>query len=209
VLANLIVYVFSVARGGDFFAGPSSVVVRAHSVVPSTLTHTGHRWHALVEAIFVHGSFVHLMLDMYFFALFAPSVEDACGHVRFLALYLLGGLVAIGLALLLAPNSTVPVLGCTGAVAAVLGFYLIIHPRARVISLVLIPFLATIVEVPALLLLALWFGVQLWLGLAALADPVRGDWAIAYAAQTGAFLFGALATRLLGARSASVGGARA
>lgn len=177
--------------------------------MPFELTHAGGRWATVFESIFVHGSFMHLLLDMYFLELFAPSVEDAYGHLGTVALYVLGALVAVALALLLAPNSPVPVLASTAAVAAVLGAYLLLYPRARVITLALIPFLATIVEVPALLLLALWFAVQLWFGLAALADPVPGDWAIAFAAQSGAFLFGVCATRLASSLRASARGARA
>jgi membrane associated rhomboid family serine protease len=193
VLASVVVYVLSIAHGGDFLDGPSRAVVLRHGAVPFELTHAGGRWTTVFEAIFLHGGLLHLLLDMYFLVLFAPSVEDACGHAGLLALFVAGALVALALALLFAPNSSVPVLTSTGAVAAVLGAYLLLYPRARVISLALIPFLATIVEVPALLLLALWFAVQLWFGLAALADPVRGDWAIAYAAQAGAFAFGTLA----------------
>lgn len=165
--------------------------------MPFELTHAGSRWTTAFQAVFLHGGFVHLLLDMYFLELFAPSVEDTIGRAGLLALYLVGALVALALALLFAPNSPVPVLTSTGAVAAVLGAYLLLHPHARVVSLVLVPFLATIVEVPALLLLALWFAIQLWLGLAALADPVRGDWAIAFAAQAGAFAFGAFAVAAL------------
>ncbi len=134
---------------------------------------------------------------MYFLAIFGPSVEQATGRLRFLVLYLLGGIVALGVQVLLSPNSTVPVLGATGAVAAVLGAHVLLHPRAKVIALAPVPFFATIVALPAVLLLGLWFLVQLWFGLAELGSPFGDDALVAYFAPVGAFVFGLLSIRLI------------
>jgi membrane associated rhomboid family serine protease len=153
-------------------------------------------WQTVFTSIFLHGSFLQLFAGMYFLAIFGPSVEQAAGRLRYLAFYLLGGIVALALALLFSPNSTAPILGATGAIAAVLGGYLLLHPRARVLALALIPFFATIVEIPAVLLLGLWFLVQLWFELAGLASPFGGDRLVSYLAPIGAFLFGLLAIRV-------------
>jgi membrane associated rhomboid family serine protease len=117
------------------------------------------------------------------------------GPLRFLAFYLLCGILALGLVVLLAPNSHVPALGASGAVAGVLGGYLACYPRARVISLFPIPFFATIVEVPAVLLAGVWLLSGVWWGLADLTGPVRGDWGIAFAADLLLLPLGALLVR--------------
>lgn len=109
-----------------------------------------------------------LLIDMLFLAIFGPTVEDTLGRARFLALYLLGGLLALGLQTLVGPGSTAPTLGASGAVAAILAVYIVRYPRARVISLVFIIFFFTIVEVPAVLLLGLWLAAQTYFALAGL-----------------------------------------
>jgi membrane associated rhomboid family serine protease len=196
VLGNVVVYVLAVAHGGSVFGGPSMRTGLRYGAIPSQLD-----WKAAFTSQFVHASFLQLLANTIALALFGLNVEDATGRLRFIVLYLLGGLLALALAALLAPNSSVPVLGASGAVAAVLGGYLLLYPRARVIGVALIPFLATIVEVPAALLIGVWLLAQAGLGLAGLTSSRSGDWAIAYAATLGAMLFGALVARLLADRS--------
>jgi len=102
---------------------------------------------------------------MLFLAIFGPTLEDRLGPVRFLLLYLLGGLFVLGVRVLIDPGATVPVLGSAGAITAILIGYIALYPRARVISLVVMVFFFTIVEVPAVLLLGLWFALQICFGL--------------------------------------------
>jgi membrane associated rhomboid family serine protease len=192
VLGNVVVYVLAIVHGSSFFGGPSVKTGLRYGAVPSQLSGK-----AVFTSIFVHASFLQLLANSIALALFGLNVEDAIGRLRFVVFYLLGGLLALALAVLFAPNSSVPVLGATGAVAAVLGGYLLLYPRARVIGVALIPFLATIVEVPAALLIGVWLLAQAGLGLAGLTSSRSGDWAIAYAASFGALLFGALVARLL------------
>jgi membrane associated rhomboid family serine protease len=154
-------------------------------------------WETVATSMFQHGSFLQIFAGMYFLAIFGPSVEQAAGRPRFLALYLLGGIVTLAVQVLLSPNSTVPVLGATGAVAAVLGAHLLLHPRAKVIALAPVPFFATIVALPTVLLLGLWFLVQLWFALAGLGSPFGGDSLVAYFAPVGGFVFGLLSIRMI------------
>jgi membrane associated rhomboid family serine protease len=160
-------------------------------------------WETVFTSMFLHGSFLHIFGNMLFLAIFGPTVEDAMGRPRFAAFYLLGGLVALGAQVLVGPNSTGPTLGASGAIAAVLGGYILLYPRARILSLVLIVFFVTIVEVPALLLLGFWFLEQLYFGLAGL-DTVGGlgssSEGVAYFAHIGGFAFGLLAIRLFAKR---------
>jgi membrane associated rhomboid family serine protease len=146
-------------------------------------------WETIFTAMFMHGGFLHIAGNMLFLAIFGPKVEDAVGRWRFLLFYLLGGLVALGAEVLVQPSSTVPTIGASGAIAAVLGGYIVLYPRARVLSVVLILFLFTLVEIPALVLLGLWFLEQLYFGAAGLSDPIGGG-GVAYVAHVGGFLFG-------------------
>jgi membrane associated rhomboid family serine protease len=153
-------------------------------------------WLTVLTAMFFHGSFLHIFGNMLFLAIFGPTVEDAMSRPRYLAFYLLGGLVALGAQVIVDPNSTAPTIGASGAIAAVLGGYILLYPRARVLSLVLIVFFVTIVEVPAIFLLGFWFLEQLYFGAAGLASPVGGGEGVAYFAHVGGFIFGLLLIRL-------------
>jgi membrane associated rhomboid family serine protease len=155
-------------------------------------------WQTVFTSMFLHGSFLQIFGNMLVLAIFGPTVEGSTGRWRFLVFYLLGGVVALGVQVLLSPDSVEPTLGASGAIAAVLGGYVLLYPRARVLSLVFIIFFVTIVEVPAIALLGLWFVVQLVFGAAGLAGPVSGTAGgedVAYLA-VGGFAFGLLAIRL-------------
>jgi rhomboid family protein len=147
-------------------------------------------WASAFTAMFLHGGVLHIAGNMLFLAIFGPNVEDAMGRVRFVAFYLLGGLVALAAQVLVGPNSTAPTLGASGAIAAVLGGYIVLYPRARVLSLVVIVFFVTIIEVPAVFLLGFWFLEQLYFGSANLTNPVGGGGGVAYFAHVGGFVFG-------------------
>jgi membrane associated rhomboid family serine protease len=176
-----------------------------HSGEPGVIGGAGPQlaaWQTAFTAMFLHAGFLHIFGNMLFLAIFGPAVEDAMGRVRFTGFYLLGGLAALAAQLASAPSSTAPTLGASGAIAAVLGGYLLLHPRARVLSLVFIVFLVTIVEVPAVLLLLFWFAEQVWLGLEGLAGAGAGGEGVAYFAHIGGFAFGLLSIRLLVRRGA-------
>ncbi len=119
-------------------------VVGSPPAQPATLA-------TVFTSMFLHGSFLHIFGNMLFLAIFGPTVEDAMGRARYLAFYLLGGIVALGAQVLVSPDSTAPTLGASGAIAAVLGGYVLLYPRARVLTLVFLIFFVTIVEVPALM----------------------------------------------------------
>ncbi len=154
----------------------------------------------VITSLFLGGGFLQVLANMLALAIFGPTVEDTLGRVRFALLYLLGGLLALGLQVLADPSSVAPVLGASGSVAAVLGGYLLLNPRARVVTLVFAIFFVTIVEAPALLLLGLWSLAQAYVVAAGLAGPLTGHTAGACLAVIGAFLFGMLAIAVLRAR---------
>lgn len=160
-------------------------------------------WQTAFTSMFLHGSFLHIFGNMLFLAIFGPAVEDRMGRLRYPAFYLVGGLVALGAQVLVNPNSTAPTLGASGAIAAVLGAYIALYPRARVLSLVFIIFFVTIVEVPAVILLGFWFVVQLWFGAAGLASHVGSGEGVAYFAHIGGFAFGFILIGLFRGRRAA------
>ena len=150
----------------------------------------------VLTSMFLHGGLLHIAGNMLFLWVFGNNVEDAMGSVRFLAFYLLSGVVAIYAQSLLEPTSTVPTIGASGAVAGVLGGYILLHPKARVVSLIFIIFFVTFVEIPALVLLGVWFALQVLPAVGQVASSDLGGEGIAYVAHVGGFLFGLAAIKL-------------
>jgi membrane associated rhomboid family serine protease len=154
-------------------------------------------WITPITAMFMHGSLLHLGGNMLFFWIFGNNIEDSMGRVRFVVFYLVGGLVAMGAQVLVAPNAAVPTVGASGAIAAVLGGYAVLYPRARVITVVFIIIFFTIIELPALLVLGFWILTQLLLGASDLGSQTAGGGGgVAYFAHIGGFVFGLIAIRL-------------
>ena len=155
-------------------------------------------WLTLFTSMFMHGGLLHIAFNMLFLWIFGNNIEDSMGRARFVAFYLLGGLAAIGLQTLVEPGAAVPTIGASGAVAAVLGGYALLYPRARVVTLVIIVFFITIIRLPALAVLGVWILLQLAAGASELSSPVAGggEGGVAYFAHIGGFVFGLLAIRL-------------
>jgi membrane associated rhomboid family serine protease len=153
-------------------------------------------WLTLFTSMFMHGGLLHLGGNMLFLWIFGNNVEDSMGPVRFLIFYVLAGLAADAGQIIVSINSTVPSIGASGAVAGVLGGYLLLFPRARVVTLVFIIFFFTILELPALLFLGIWFLQQALFGYLDLFQPSGGGGGVAYFAHIGGFVFGLAAIRL-------------
>jgi membrane associated rhomboid family serine protease len=150
---------------------------------------------SMFVSMFLHGGWLHLAGNMLFLWVFGNNVEDRLGRVGFLLFYVLGGLAATGLQLAFDPSSAVPNLGASGAIAAILGAYLVLFPRARIHTLVFFIFI-TFLELPAVLVLAGWFVLQLFSGVGEMGREIRGG-GVAYWAHVGGFVFGWAVTLLL------------
>ncbi|MFN8160343.1 MAG: rhomboid family intramembrane serine protease [Solirubrobacterales bacterium] len=157
-------------------------------------------------SMFMHGGFLHIFFNMLFLWIFGNNIEDAMGRVRFVLFYLAAGLVAVYSQAALAPDSTVPTIGASGAVAGVLGAYLVLLPKARVLTLIFLIFFVTLVEIPAYVLLGIWFVLQFIPAVGQVAVPDIGGGGVAYFAHVGGFLFGMAVVRLLARRRPEVGG---
>jgi membrane associated rhomboid family serine protease len=204
IVANAIVYFFfqdgllGLPSGGDAGNWP----VPTYAYIPCTITGDmpcqtapggPENWVTIFSAMFMHGSIVHLGGNMLFLWIFGNNVEDSMGPVKFLAFYLLGGIAATALQTAVNADSDVANLGASGAVAAVLGGYLLLFPRARVVTLIFIIFFFTIIELPAMFFLVIWFAQQALFGALDLNGSGGG---VAYFAHIGGFAFGLLAIKL-------------
>jgi membrane associated rhomboid family serine protease len=152
-------------------------------------------WLTPFTAMFMHGGLLHLGGNMLFLWIFGNNLEDSMGPVRYVIFYLVAGLCALGLQVAVDPSSTAPTLGASGAIAGVLGGYIVLYPRARVLTLIFIILFFTIIEIPAVVVLAIWFGEQLLFGATSLANPAGGGGGVAYFAHIGGFIFGLAAIR--------------
>ncbi len=140
------------------------------------------------SALFLHGGWLHLSGNMLYLWIYGDNVEDSLGHARYLFFYLICGLAALAAQALSEPHSAYPIIGASGAISGVLGAYLLLFPRAKVLTLVLLPFFFTTLRLPAMLLLLLWFAVQLVSDFA-VHDDATG---VAFRAHIGGFLVGML-----------------
>jgi membrane associated rhomboid family serine protease len=171
-----------------------SVACEGQSGVTGTASAPLPTWFTAFSAMFMHGGLLHIAGNMLFLWIFGNNVEDSMGRVRFAIFYLLGGLFATGAHVLASTGSEVPTLGASGAIAAVLGGYAVLYPRARVLTLIFIIIFVTVIELPALVVLGLWFLLQIASASAQHGDISGGG--VAYYAHIGGFLFGVLLIRL-------------
>ena len=147
----------------------------------------------VVTSMFLHGGWLHLAGNMLYLWIFADNIEDRMGHLRFLVFYLACGVAAAFAQAMPAPQSVVPMVGASGAISGVLGAYLLLFPRARVLVLVPFGFVLQVIRLPAVWVLGLWFLVQL---LSSLAAP-EGEGGVAFRAHLGGFVAGLLLAPLL------------
>lgn len=187
IVANTLIFAWYMPLFGDpraLFAFFSE-----WALIPARLSEGGSA-HPLLTSMFLHGSAVHLGLNMLFLWIFGDNLEDNMGHFGFLAFYLTCGVGAALVHLAADPGSTIPMVGASGAIAGVMGGYLLLYPRARVDILLFLIVYIRIIPVAAWLMLAVWFVIQIVGGLTS--DPGTGG--IAYWAHAGGFVVGAILT---------------
>jgi membrane associated rhomboid family serine protease len=178
--------------------GQAGVAGTAGDQLPTGLT--------VFTSMFTHAGLLHLGGNMLFLWIFGNNVEDSMGPVRFIVFYLLAGIAALALQTLIGPNSTTPTLGASGAIAGVLGGYILLYPRARVLTLIFLFIFFTFIELPAFLFLFIWFAQQALFGAINLTNPTGGGGGVAYFAHVGGFVFGLAAVRLLAKRRSAAYG---
>ena len=184
IAVNAAVFVLELMRGDAF--------VMQWAAIPAQIT-SGHHWITILTAMFMHASWSHILGNMVFLWAFAPEIEDAMGPVRYLIFYLAGGVIAMLAQVLADPHSTIPNLGASGAIAAVMGAFMVTYPRDRIRAVLFIFVFVRIKFIPAALLIGFWFLTQVF-NAGSVAHAQSGG--VAYLAHIGGFIFGAVTARL-------------
>lgn len=193
---NLVVFIFEFMAGSHLDA-----IVNQYALVPSQITSgldLGDMWFILTS-MFMHASWLHLLGNMLYLWIFGDNVEDRLGHFWYLIFYLVGGFVAAFTHWAINPTSVIPTVGASGAIAAVLGAYLVMYPRSRVYTFIPIGFFVRLQLLPASVVLVLWFVLQLFNGMLSIGGEDVGG--TAFWAHIGGFVFGVLVGLLAKDRS--------
>jgi membrane associated rhomboid family serine protease len=189
VLANFLVFFVELVAGDAF--------INQWSLVPAQVM-SGHNLITVLTSMFMHAGWLHILGNMLFLWVFGPEIEDVMGPLRYLTFYLLGGLAATLAQAAVDPTSTIPNLGASGAIAAVMGAFLITYPRDEIRTVLILGWFVRITLVPAILLVGMWFLTQLFSEVGAVTTMDTGG--VAYMAHVGGFLFGAVFGRFFETR---------
>jgi len=193
IVVNAYVFLQELAGGNRF--------VRTWSAIPIRITH-GHHAITLLSSMFMHASWMHIIGNMVFLWAFGPAIEDAMGHVGYLFFYLAGGIIAMMAQVLADPSSTIPCLGASGAIAAVMGAFIVTFPHDRIRALIFFLIFFRVTYIPAVLLIGFWFIMQVF-NFGVVADVRTGG--VAYIAHIAGFVFGVVTARLFeGSRRAAL-----
>ena len=186
IVINVVVFFLELAGGEPF--------VEQWAVIPAHIV-AGQHWITILTAMFMHAGWMHIIGNMVFLWAFGPEIEDAMGPIRYLAFYLLGGIVASVAQIAAMSSSTVPNLGASGAIAAVMGAFLITYPRDKIRTLLLLGWFITVTVIPASVLIGIWFLIQLFSQVGSVVAAQAGG-GVAYMAHVGGFIFGAIIAKL-------------
>jgi membrane associated rhomboid family serine protease len=184
IAVNVIVFFQELAYGDAF--------VLKWAAIPATIV-DGRNWITILTAMFMHGSWLHILGNMVFLWAFGPEIEDVMNPFRYAVFYVAGGLAAMLAQVAASPDATVPSLGASGAIAAVMGAFLVTFPFDRIRSLLIIFIFVRVTFIPAALLIGIWFLMQLF-NAGAVANVQTGG--VAYMAHVGGAVFGAFTARL-------------
>jgi membrane associated rhomboid family serine protease len=185
IAANILAYLYELQMGPQALQG----FISTWGLIPARfLSNPAGTWLTIFTAMFLHGGWFHILSNMWVLFIFGDNVEARLGKMRYLIFYLLSGTFAGLMQSYVLPSSQVPMIGASGAIAGVLGAYLVLFPRARVASLVPIFFIFTVIEIPAVLFLLFWFASQLFSGWLAIQGGSSSG--IAWWAHIGGFIFG-------------------
>ena len=182
IVLNAVAWFYEVSLPSDLLP----LFLQVYGVVPARL-HSA----TLVTSMFLHGSWMHVIGNMWYLWIFGDNVEDRVGHGRFILFYLLCGIAASIGQILMNPESTLPTIGASGAIAGVMGAYFVLYPRSRVLTLVTLVFFWEVIEVPAIMLLGFWFVMQLFSAGAIAVTASTGGGGVAFMAHVAGFLCGA------------------
>jgi membrane associated rhomboid family serine protease len=187
IVANAVVFFMEL--------GADDATILSWCLIPAHVAH-GQDLGTIFSSMFMHGGWEHIIGNMLFLWVFGPEIEDVMGPLNYLMFYLAGGLAATAAQVFMDPTSTVPNLGASGAIAAVLGGFIITFPRDRIKTLLIIGWFIDITLIPAIVLIGFWFVTQIFSQVGAIVTMHQAGGGVAYMAHIGGFIFGALTVRL-------------
>jgi membrane associated rhomboid family serine protease len=197
IVINVLIFIFENSLSPQAL---DKLVYNFGMVPVSVLSGGVSQWITVFTSMFLHGSWMHLISNMLAMYIFGDNVEDRLGHWRYLVFYLLGGTLAGLVHIFIYPDSQLPTVGASGAIAVILGAYLVLYPKARVVTLVPIIFFFSFVEIPAVVYLGFWFLSQLFSGTLALAVNTFQSGGVAFWVHIGGFIFGVIMVKLFAPR---------
>jgi membrane associated rhomboid family serine protease len=191
ILVNVLVFIYELSLP----SWARNNFIALHGIVPARL-----QLSSIVTSMFIHGGFLHILGNMWFLWIFGRGVEDLLGHAKYLVFYLTCGIAAALAHILLNAGSPVPTIGASGAIAGVMGAYLVKFPRAHIATLVFIFIFITTVDIPAFILLLYWFAMQFFSGVGSIGYSQASSGDVAWFAHVGGFLAGMALILLLPTR---------
>jgi len=186
IAVNVLVFLYELSIGMNSYALQRFILL--HGIVPDRIVHDSVGYSSILTSMFIHGGFLHIAGNMWFLWIFGRGVEDILGHAKYLFLYFACGIAAALVYILVSSNSTVPTVGASGAIAGIMGAYLIKFPRAYIRTLVFIVIFITTIDIPAFFLLLYWFFIQFFSGIGSVSQESSGG--VAWFAHVGGFLAG-------------------
>ncbi|HTT63770.1 MAG TPA: rhomboid family intramembrane serine protease [Bryobacteraceae bacterium] len=192
IVVNMLVFLF------EFSLEPyyRDVFLARYGLVPDNFSLS-----SVVTSMFLHGGWMHVLGNMWFLWIFGDNIEDLLGHAKYVLFYLVCGVAAALGQVIANPYSTVPMVGASGAIAGVMGAYLVKFPRSRILTLVFILFFITTVEIPAPIMLAYWFVIQLFSGIGSIARTNLSQGGTAFFAHIAGFVTGIVLVKIMGSSS--------
>ncbi|MBT3877486.1 MAG: rhomboid family intramembrane serine protease [Candidatus Scalindua sp.] len=192
IVTNIFIFLYELSLGSGL-----NIFLKQYGVVPYNVKHYDHTFDLtlihtffpFISSTFLHAGFIHLIGNMWFLWIFGDNIEDKLGHIKYLGFYILCGIIASSVHVFFNSHSVIPCIGASGAIAAVLGAYMVTFPRARVTTVVPIFFFLQIIELPAMIVLGFWFVIQFFYGAVSITTSTSGG-GVAWWAHIGGFVSG-------------------
>ncbi len=194
IVLNVSVFIYEISLGPEL-----SIFLKQYGVIPLKVNHYSqssgltiiNTFFPFISSTFLHGGFIHLIGNMWFLWIFGDNIEDKLGHFKYLIFYVVCGIIASSVHVIFNSQSNIPCIGASGAIAGVLGAYMVTFPHARVITIVPLFIFLQIIELPAMIVLGFWFVIQFFSGMASISMSSSGR-GVAWWAHIGGFVSGIL-----------------
>ncbi len=182
VIINILIYSLAIIDPQRY-----QIIIHRYAVIPSYIVN-GTRLYTLITSMFLHGPILHIAGNMLFLWIFGDNIEDKFGHLKYLIFYIVSGIIASYTQVIIFPNSNTYLIGASGAISGIMGAYVVLYPRAKILTLVTLWYYIRLVEIPAILYVGIWFMIQFLYGIIIITKTIPFE--VAYWAHIGGFIFG-------------------